>query len=415
MMKMHLKIIYSMRRTALLIIVTCLANFAYSQNDFRKGYVVLTTGDTLRGWVDYREGDKAFSSCSFKSSQDQDLRVYEPGNILGYGFVNDKVFESREVLIKGQSKRIVFLEVIVRGRISLFRYEENFLVEKSGGEIQQLINETETDIVKGLRMQRETNQHIGTLNSLMSDCDGLMAGKQKINLEEGALTKLVESYNQCKGESGIVFKAAKPWKKVILGVNAGVNVSQLSFGTYLGYEYLEGDFEVSKSLMFGLSLDALSPRLSERVSVHADVFYLAPQYYHYNQLSIGSTVQTNYVTIDLQQLKIPLGLRYTSPVRSITPFINAGLSSTLQLKSNTDWVQEIESNGVVEIYEPAAYQITQNQFGVWGGGGLVRPISDKLSAFLELRYERSIGVAKSTTEPQAQVGNFQIIIGIRTN
>jgi hypothetical protein len=242
-----------------------------------------------------------------------------------------------------------------------------------------------------------------------------MAGKQKINLEEGALTKLVESYNQCKGESGIVFKAAKPWKKVILGVNAGVNVSQLSFGTYLGYEYLEGDFEVSKSLMFGLSLDALSPRLSERVSVHADVFYLAPQYYHYNQLSIGSTVQTNYVTIDLQQLKIPLGLRYTSPVRSITPFINAGLSSTLQLKSNTDWVQEIESNGVVEIYEPAAYQITQNQFGVWGGGGLVRPISDKLSAFLELRYERSIGVAKSTTEPQAQVGNFQIIIGIRTN
>lgn len=404
-----------MRRTALLIIVVCLANFVYSQNDFRKGYVVLATGDTLRGWVDYREGDKAFSSCSFKSNPDQSLLVYEPGSILGYGFENDKVYQSREVLIMGQSKKLVFLEVIVRGRISLFMFEKTFFIEKSGSEIQQLINETETDIVNGLRVQREKNQHIGVLNSLMSDCDGLMSGKRKINLEEGTLTKLVESYNRCKGEPGIVYKDVKPWKKLTVGVNAGVNLSQLSFGAYRGYEYLEGDFEVSKSFMVGLSLDALSPRLSERVSVHANIFYLAPHYYHYNQLSSGSTVQTNYVTIDLQQLKIPLGIRYTWPVRGITPFLNAGLSSTIELDANTTWVEEIASNGVVEIYESPAYQNSQNQFGVWGGGGLVRTINDKLSAFLELRYERSRGLSKSTTEPQAQVANFQIIIGIRTN
>lgn len=406
-----------MKRLILLIILTCLAEFSFSQTDFRKGYVITNARDTLFGLVDYREKAKAYKSCDFKASKSQNTITYEPGSIIGYGFENDKFFQSREISIKNQPSQVVFLEVIVSGPVSLFKFEDTYFIEKGNEGLQQLINEKKEVFVEGKKVLKNTNQHIGTINMLVFDCAEIRTRVQKIRLSEKDLTNLIEDYNRCKGASSITFKAKKPWTKVIIGLTGGLNVSQLGFDTNPGYEHLTGDFEVSKSPMIGASFDILSPRLSERISFHGDLLYLTSKYYNYTLYNSSSSVERNYVTIELQQLKVPIGIRYTFPKREFTPYFNAGISSTIHLSSNSKWVQEVESNSVVNTNENEALTIKNKQLGLWGGCGVLKSINNKLNAFLELRYEQTDGVVPFSVDSQelsSKISNFQILIGIRT-
>lgn len=405
-----------MKRLALLIIIIFIAEFSFSQTDYRNGYIITNAGDTLIGLIDYREQAKGYKSCVFKVSNDQNPTNYEPNSIIGYGFENDKFFQSREISIKNQSSQVVFLEVIIKGLVSLYKYENIYFIEKGNDGLQQLINETKEVNINGKRLLKNTNQYIATINILLFDCAEIKRRIQKIKLDEKALTKLIEDYNQCKGEPSNIFKAKKHWTQAIIGVTGGLNTSQLDFENNPRYEHLAGKFGVSKSPMIGVSIDILWPRLSERVSAHTGLLYLTSKYYGYSLYNRSSSVERNYITIELQELKIPIGIRYTFPKREFTPYFNAGISSTIHLSSNPIWVQEVEMNNAVYTNEREALTIKNLQFGLWGGFGVVKFINKKLNVFLELRYERTDGVAPIPVDPNglnSKISNFQILIGIR--
>lgn len=405
-----------MNRFALIYMLICIAKLGFSQTDFRKGYVITNAGDTLFGLVDYREKTKAYRSCDFKTSKSQNAITYDPANIIGYGFENDKFFQSREISIINQPAQIVFLEVIVRGLVSLYRFDDAYFVEKGNSGLQQLTNEAKDVFIDGKRVLKNTNQHIVTINMLVFDCAEIRERVQKIRLEERALSKLIEDYNQCKGEPSVTFKAEKPWTKVVIGMTGGSNISQLNFEDIPGYKHLVGDFEVSKSPMIGVSFDILSPRLSERISFHGDLLYLISKYYSHTLYNSGFSIERNYVTIELQQLKVPIGIRYTFPERKFTPYFNAGVSGTIHLSSNSRWVRELESNSVVNTYVNDALVIKNKQLGLWGGCGVLKSINDKLNSFFELRYEQTDGIVQSPVDLlgfNSKISNFQVLIGIR--
>lgn len=406
-----------MKRLLLLITAIIIAKIGWSQTDYRNGYIITGARDTLYGLVDYREGAKAYKSCGFKISKSQNTITYEPHNTIGYGFENDKVFQSREISIKGQPSEVVFLEVIVRGPLSLYKFEHVYFIEKNGTDLQQLINETNEVFIRGKKLIRNTNQYIGTLNMLLFDCAGMRSKIQRTKLAEKALTNLVEDYNRCQGATGITFKAKKPWTKAIIGATGGLNISQLSFPFNPGYEHLAGDFEISKSPMIGVSLDLFAPRLSERISFQTDLLYLTSKYYNYTLNTGSSSIERNYVTIELKQFKIPIGIRYTFPKREFTPYFTAGISSTIHVNASSKRVLEVESNRVVNTNENEALAIKNKQVGLWGGCGVLKSINNKLNAFIELRYERTDGIEPSPLNLQglySKISNLQIFIGIRT-
>jgi Outer membrane protein beta-barrel domain len=405
-----------MKKLLSLILLVSIAEFSFSQTDYRNGYVITNVYDTLFGLVDYREKTKAHKSCNFKVSKDQNVVSYEPGSIFGYGFKNDRFFQSKEISIKNQASQIVFLEVIVKGLVSLYKFEDTYFVEKNNDGIQQLKNETKEVLIYDSKYSKKTNQHISTLNMLLYDCVEIKTEVQKVKLGERLLGTLIENYNRCKGQSSTTFKAKKPWSKAIIGLTGGLNFSQLKFDANSGYEHLAGDLEISKSPVIGLSLDILSPRLSERISFHGDLLYSNSKYYNYTLYSSSSAVERNYVTIELQQLKVPIGIRYTFPEREFIPYFNAGIVSTIHLSSNSKWVQEIESNSIVKTRENEALVIKNKQFGLWGGLGVLKSVNNKFDAFLELRYEQTNGIAPFSVDLQGvnSITNFKILIGIRT-
>jgi hypothetical protein len=406
-----------MKKLILLLIPICITEFCFSQTDFRKGYVITNARDTLFGFIDYREKAKAYSSCDFKVSKGQNTITYEPGSIIGYGFENDKFFQTREISIKNQPSQVVFLEVIVRGFVSLYKFGNIFFIEKADSGLQQLINENKEVTVRGKSGVKKTNQHIGTINMLLFDCVEIRTKIQKVGLDERSLANLVEDYNRCKGVESITFKVKKPWTKAIIGVNAGLNISQLDFNENPGFRYLGGEFENSNSLMLGVSLEILSPRLTERISFHSQILYLTSKYYSFTLYNSSAITERNYVTIELQQLKVPIGIRYTFPRREFTPYFNLGASGTVQLSSSSKWIQEVEANSVVNTYEEEALVIRNRQFGLWAGCGVLKSIHGKLNAFIELRYEQTDGITPFSAEAEglsSKISNLQVFIGIRT-
>jgi len=409
-----------MTRLIFLILLICTTEFAFSQTDYRKGYVVTNTGDTLFGLVSYRDGQKAYKRCNFKSSQAQSPVIYEPGSIVGYGFQNDKVFQSREISLKGEPSKVVFLEVLVKGRVSLYKFERALFVEKEGIPLQQLISETKELSIDGRTVFQETHQYIGTLNIALFDCPEISKSIPDVKLNEKALTNLIRDYNLCKGNSSIIYKAKKPWSRATIGLTGGVNISHINFETKttnFSFPQLDGVFKVYKGPMIGVSFDVLSPRLNERISLHGDIFYLSSKYYRYSTSQPYVTIERDYVSIKLQQLKIPLSIRYTFPTTRFIPYFNIGVSGTFTLRADAQWIQETELNHIVETYKYDALDINKNQLGVWAGCGISKSISGKLATFVEVRYEQTQGISQNTTFKQAdlvsKITNIQLLIGIR--
>lgn len=360
----------------------------FSQTDFRKGYIVTLGGDTISGFVNYREGTKSYETCEFTLSNGSESKQYLPTDIRGYGIVEGRLHESKA--ISGENP--VFFQVLVKGGASLYKHNETFWLEKDQEFIQLQNTQTET-VVEGKRYYKSRNEHIAVLGMLLFDCEAVRPAIQKVPLYERQLTKLVERYNQCTGTTPVVAKAKKPWVKAQVSVAAGMDFSQVKFriGDFVKYGHLQGKTEVATSMILGLMVDVLSPRLSEQFAITTGLLYVPVRYKQYNELERNLAVDYNHVTIELQQLKVPIGLRYVHRGQGLRPFANVGISGIYHVSSKSDWKQEIHQLGRVTYNEGKALPLDDTQFGLWAGIGAIKSINNVFDITLEVRGERTDG------------------------
>lgn len=398
------------RSFTLLGLLLLLSSLCYAQTDFRKGFIVRHEKDTVFGFAQFYDGAKAFSQCSFRRSSSDEPQTYEPDDLLGYGFVDGRHFISKVVSVDG-TKQAEFMEVLVAGHATLYRLRDTFWAEKDS---LVLLRNDEREFYKDNdHYRKRSKEYIGTLSIIMSDCPKLNATIQKAELRASDLAKLIESYNRCQSGEVNVYNAKKPWIKLIVGLTGGLEWSSLSFDAQ---NYFDGDqvvpYNNSAAPMIGVSLDVAAPRLSERFYFTTALLYASRQY-----LFTGTTrnLTTNYVTIDLDELRIPLGIRYTFAPRIITPFLNGGISPTLHIKSSSGWTKELVSRDLVQIFDRGEVPIKSNQVGFWGGVGMLLRINEKLDASIEGRCELTNGVVDLLYKSDftSNVTNVQLLVGIR--
>lgn len=402
------------------LFITLLLSFfsttvSFAQGGFRPGYVITLTKDTVHGLVGYREGRAAYQSCEFKRSQKDDIAVYDATQISGYGFDGDKYFESRQIVDEGAQK-VVFLQVIVSGRVTLYRFEKRFLIEKDHQGLQALSNQSQVVKLGGKDVIRETNEYIGIVNILLFDCAELRPSLRNFDLDERALTELVERYHQCIGTSSTTYKADKPWVKGVLNIAAGLNLPNVDVIAYSNNvpSYYVSDYEPRRPAMGGLSVDISSPRIHEQFSFLIGALYLAPAYYGYlNYTNESGMIITNYVTLKYRSLKVPFGLRYSFKERMITPFVDGGLINTFQLSTKSSWLQEAEAYGVVATFHGSDIPMDNYTIGYWAGAGAFVKLPYGFSGLAEVRYEITGGLLRGYM--LTRMRNLHFIVGIRTD
>ena len=265
--------------------------FLYAQTDFRSGYVITNSNDTLYGEIDYR-GDMLMGQiCTFKTNEN-DIVEYTPYDIAAYRFHDSKYFVSREV-----AGRKAFLEYLIKGQANIYymrdKTGDRYFIDKEDMPLSEMPYEKGIREIDGKQYVFATKTHLGILNYYMQDAPDIQTQIKKVDkLEHNNLIKLAENYHYAvclDGSSCIVFEKKQPFTKV----------SMYAVGGMVYYETGVSSFTS------GILLDLWMPRANEKIYFRTGLLYL--QYTIKNLNTIRSS----------SIYKIPFMVEYIYPKTTI--------------------------------------------------------------------------------------------------
>jgi len=359
-MKIYVKLI----RALLFSFFTFIYSTAFSQSDFRKGYIINLENDTIEGEIDYRINNKVFQTCRFKEGES--VIEYFPIEIIGYGFHNDSYFSSR-IIEKS------FVEVLVDGDLSLYRYKFVFYVKKLDDELQKMeIVENEIQVNEKKRLSKD-NRWIGILRYYTSDCFFSQSKYLSISYSEKSLTNLVVAYNECKESKMIVYKENKPWTKFQYGLIGGLTLSSIikSNENFQLRHLAKNYYSLNPTVGFVFCISF--PRLIEKIAIQSELYFLKADFNSF--VKYNDTNITGYydVRFNFTSLSIPLSIKFTQPKNKYIIDINTGINFNFILNSQTNLISEEVYDHIVYTSETTAFEIRKQQLGFFVSSGISRP------------------------------------------
>ena len=318
----------------LLILFFCNANLkASSNNDFKEGYVISLKGDTTKGFILEQISRNASEQCIFKLNAKSESKMYKPGEIAGYRYLNGKYYISKEINIDSTTKKVIFLEFLIKGMANVYYYmdtKEHYYIERSPIGLLELTEET-TTYFDGSHNYVSQSKYKGKLIFELQDCPGIINEIQNTRLNHKSLIKLTKDYHEkvCNSESCIIYEKGNTSAIVKFGVLMGFSKNQYNFGGQLISNYgntyqIGAALKMSNFLMFNrhISLNANfnfeKDSKSYTLSIPDGVLKCKTKYndviYVLNKINYGANgypyLPSIMVDLNVVDLKIPITLNY---------------------------------------------------------------------------------------------------------
>ncbi len=287
---------------------------AFSQNyNTPAGWVVTTSGDTLRGTIQDRSAmnERVF----FRPEKNTDYREYTPAEIRAFYYEGG--FYYKAVPVPGGDDKPVptFLWCLEEGNLTLYRYKDYFYAEKPAGVLTKLERRDKTE---GKHL-REDRKYAGILKYLTADCPSIQGKIEKVLLDAGDLAKIVSEYNTCGNPSARPASKPRPSSRfrVEIGARAGVVAGHLEFFDKRDiYDQLA--FEGSIGYTAGLLINF--PLVGHIFSVQPELMITHRSGTYAGQLNF--TTQGR-LEVDMTHIQLPIMLYYAFGEK-IRPFVAAG-------------------------------------------------------------------------------------------
>ncbi len=342
--------------------------YVSAQKGYQDGFIITTQNNTIKGEIDYRTNAQSYQICKFQNGNI--ITEYVPAELSGYGYTNGKLFTSG--LIQDS-----FVEVLVKGYLSLYKNGLSYFVQKSEGKLHEFSYQKIKTVVEG---EDGDSKYMGTKDSrwrgmvayLIADCNPDTKQLKSLKLSERSLTNFVANYNECKGAQYIVYQENKPWAEVNYGMMAGLtrsfiqidHISNITQYKYLDYHYTSTDPS------FGLFAAISSPRIAPRLSLQPEI--------HFHQASFHSLIvkqglsltETLYTDIKLTSLSVPLSVKYNFLLREITMYFQAGIHYNRILDSDIKVISERVVSDTKDTSEIDGLWLSNYQLGYWVGVGM---------------------------------------------
>ncbi|MFD1188803.1 porin family protein [Pontibacter rugosus] len=352
--------------------------------------------------IDYRGDARSAQVTIFKSSANGEEQRLSPNNIAGYGYENDnKAFETKKVTLDGPlgpETQALFLNVLVKGKASLYYYRNTFDAEfyflQKDTLFEELVDRIieKTDPTSGTRYQQKDTKYIGLLRYAFFDCKQISLNQlQNIKINHSDLTRIITKYNACVAPEETVKTFTNRKDKAI--ITAGpVIMYATSTLDFTGDAYItNADFGRSSNLGGGVFFNLVLPNLNEKLSLQTELLYI-PQKFS-AATSRNRVTVSEYYEFDLAYLKLPLQLRYTYPKGAVRPYANVGFVINYALKDTNTAVRSSSSTGFFSEGPALPYNgFNRYADGLIAGVGASVPINQKALA-IELRYEKNSGVS----------------------
>jgi hypothetical protein len=182
-----------MKKQALFLLLFVFGAFSAVKAEYvwKSGYVILNSGDTVKGDVKYntKKELQLFSKVTLK--QGETMKNYKPDQIKEYGY------EDVKFLTRTMDKELVFLKLVSAGKINLFEWqfevyhgdeiqvEKDYYIENTAGSAK------EPEKLKGNKFKKTVAEMMADHTELVSRVE---ADNKKYEFAE--MQSVVEEYNE---------------------------------------------------------------------------------------------------------------------------------------------------------------------------------------------------------------------------
>jgi hypothetical protein len=379
---------------------------AISQSDYRQGYIIKNNGDSLSGLVRYYPDKKSATQCDFKQTMKNKATTFLPTDLKSYGFIYDKSYESVNLKTDTIKQRQVFVKVLVKGPLALYKYQKMFLLKIFGheGYVTLPIPVNKTVDTKEGKMIQNDRRYIDILNTYL---EGAQLSANRAGYNEDDLTNLINKYNVSKGYPEHHNPA--PVLKFNYEIFGGYSNSKMK----MELRNEQVSFSPSVTVIGGLGLDVSSPRIFDKIYLSIQGWYVSAVHQAYTESMFVLDLVHEDIILDIDYLKFPVGIRYNFAGPNNTPYVKVGFVPTFVLSSELKTINELEYSGVITAQDEYRNYDVKNSQGLWMAIGYNKVLAKNLKLFVELRGERTNGFIGSPIQSRSLAVNYNILLGLR--
>ncbi|MDN4165878.1 hypothetical protein QWY31_10205 [Cytophagales bacterium LB-30] len=359
----------------------------YSQRNFQPGFVITNQGDSIVGEANWKVSNSSYKECVFRDTANQENTVtYSPNELKGYGFYNGVRYTSYSL-----NNSLVFMRVIIQGKLSLYKYKGSFFVAKDGSPLIELVNSR----VSSKKKVVGQNAYLGVLNYLISDYpqqNNLDLKNVKLNFR--SLHRLVSTYNDYFDNGSKSFLYQDNIIEIEVQVIGGITSSRFQIESKIQeYQVLTKPFNTNSNLSLGLGLALNSPYLNPTISIVSFPYWFRAEYYLGYQTSTSFEKRWDEAQINTNQFKIPLGIEWAHGTLKNKIKAGAGFSYTYHIISSNEWTTYTQTNSTITKNYTEVLPLKKNQFGYWLSIGVRKHIFKNINADITLIYEGTNGLS----------------------
>ncbi|MEN7546494.1 porin family protein [Rapidithrix thailandica] len=424
--------------STIILVLLGISLTSLAQKKLEKGVVYTINGDSIQGQIDYKNWDQNPEKFTFQTSNGVKTK-YDLTTAKGFKvFRSDgfsEVYERAIVEVETSPYRIpysfspeldyqldtVFLQVLALGKVNLY-----YLKDKEGKEhlfaskVEESSKPTELILKKyynsdpsdGQKNIATISKYRNQLTALTIDCKDIsMATINRLPYKKGAITKLVEKYNQCGNkESQNAYTFQKQKLKPQIWLNAGLTSTELSFEGKSSNKIEKADFDQNYSWVAGIGLNFYIPRTKQRLAIYPELLlrsYSTEGFYKDQIYNEENHTNYNY-SFDLLYLKLNALVKLRLKPEGFTPFIIGGVSGAYALKDDNTLVKENVTYSTKQVYNSPAIKDFRSFEQAWVVGfGLE---GNRLG--VEFRYENSNGMV-DYVELDSSVKTLYLVTRVR--
>jgi hypothetical protein len=342
-----------LKRLLLLVFITLfvfISRQTFSQEEtsrvlgFKKGFLIKSNGDTIRGAVSNPFNDGISGSVFFRSKKGRPAK-FSPFEAAGFGiYSTGKVYAANEIPVKAGSE-FLFTRIILDGDYDLLYYEflgtHHFLIKTPYGKITDLMRQEKPDSGKPVKKISDS-LYYQNLKRAFADNPQILDRHDQVEQERRSLERLLTNYYRKNGIKYVNYKAfgKKIYSEILLGSG---------FSRLVPFPEVKSLHNVySPSPFAGITVRASNINTGLGVFLQSVFGYNSYHFYYSGKNASGTEFNESFIKSYVSTSRAGFFAESGSK-RKIRPFIETGPMASVLISAKYENYYDIlrESSGTV--------------------------------------------------------------------
>ncbi len=313
-----------MKKHTLFFALYLFSIFTFGQSKFQPIQVTKQDGTVLEGLGFYQvKNAQAAVKLEFRKNENLPVEYFSAADIKLGQFDNGRVIIPLK-LPDTLMQEPVLAEQLVTGRAYLYRYGDRFFISRFDRPLfelkQSYIQDPKNHVITLVKKQYQ-----GVLKVyLIKDCPTLESSIDKTQFTEESLTKTLIEYHECMNDSIQVNKKSMPWTIIEPSLALRTGVGKMSLFGQRELYGIAGKLVTPLQLSGHLAINFSFPRSNSKYSLQTEIWYTSQNFDRYGIVKGEYSTVNVYHSFRLNELRVPIGVKYTMNNSPFSPYLNAG-------------------------------------------------------------------------------------------